>query len=174
MNILEITNFVRTTDDTLTFLRERGILRALDRPPICPVCGQQMELKRRQSRGDGEVWRCQRRIGRATHKRQVSVRHGSFLEQSNLQPWKFVMLAYFWARGCSNAMLEEFCELSNHTVIDWCNFFRGITSRHLLANPLMLGGIDVALRSSMYPVNNFTFIDWKKLLRILLYSQCGK
>ena len=140
MNIIEITNLIRTTEDALAFLRQRSILRALDRPPICPVCGEEMQLKRRQSRGDGEVWRCQRRVGGIAHKRQVSVRHGSFLEKSNPPPWKFVMLAYFWTRRCSNAMMEEFCRLSNHSVIDWSNFFRGITSRHLLANPIMLGG----------------------------------
>jgi len=68
MNILEHTNFIRTTDDAITFLRERGILRVLDRPPNCPVCGQRMDVVN-----------------------------------------EFVMLAYFWARRCSNAMLEEFC-----------------------------------------------------------------
>ena len=37
MNILEITNLIRTTEDALAFLRPRGVLRVLDRPPICPV-----------------------------------------------------------------------------------------------------------------------------------------
>ena len=49
MNILEITNLIRTTEDALAFLRQRGVLRTLDRPPICPVCGEEMQLKRRQS-----------------------------------------------------------------------------------------------------------------------------
>ena len=50
MNILEITNLIRTTEDALAFLPQRGVLRALDRPPIRPVCGEEMQLKRRQSR----------------------------------------------------------------------------------------------------------------------------
>ena len=107
MNILKITNLIRTTEDALAFLRQRGVLRTLDRPPICPVCGEEMQLKRRQSHGDRELWRCERRIGGAKHKRQLSIRQGSFLEKSNFPPWKFVMLAYFWARDCSNAMMEE-------------------------------------------------------------------
>uniref|UniRef100_A0A1I8BC29 Transposase n=1 Tax=Meloidogyne hapla TaxID=6305 RepID=A0A1I8BC29_MELHA len=88
MNIIEITNLVRTTEDALAFLRERGIIRAVDHPPICPACGLEMQLKHVGDINVGEVWRCQRRILGVAHSRKVSIRQGSFLENSNLPPWK--------------------------------------------------------------------------------------
>ena len=40
MNIFEITDQIRTNEDAIQFLRDRGILRSLDNPPICYVCGE--------------------------------------------------------------------------------------------------------------------------------------
>ena len=34
MNIFEITDQIRTTEDAIQFLRDRGILRSLDNPPM--------------------------------------------------------------------------------------------------------------------------------------------
>ena len=53
MNIFEITDQVRTNEDAIQFLRDRGILRSLDNPPICDVCGEAMHIARRASIGDG-------------------------------------------------------------------------------------------------------------------------
>ena len=135
MNILEITNQVRTTDDSIAFLRQRGIFRALGYPPMCPVCAQAMQIRQRESRGDGEVWRCERRVGGAKHKRQMSIRYGfdsfyfenfsaigSFLDNSKLTPWKFIMLAYFWVHGSSAQERQNFCDVNKDTVTDWNNF----------------------------------------------------
>ena len=63
MNIFELTNQIRTNEDAVQFLRDRGILRSLDNPPLCDVRGEAMHIARRQSRGDGVRWMCQRYVG---------------------------------------------------------------------------------------------------------------
>ena len=49
MNIFEITDQVRTNEDAIQFLRERGILRSLDNPPICDACGEAMHMQEWQA-----------------------------------------------------------------------------------------------------------------------------
>ena len=79
----------------------------------------------RSSRGDGEVWHCEQRVGGAEHKRQMSIRHdfdsfyfenfsaiGSFLDNSKLTPLKFIVLAYFWAHGSSAQEQQNFCDVN--------------------------------------------------------------
>uniref|UniRef100_A0A914HUX8 ISXO2-like transposase domain-containing protein n=1 Tax=Globodera rostochiensis TaxID=31243 RepID=A0A914HUX8_GLORO len=69
----------------------------------------------------------------------MSIRKDSFLENSNLQPNEFLMLAYLWAHGTPSHIQEALCGLSNRTVIDWNNFLREICSQQLLNNPIRLG-----------------------------------
>lgn len=47
--IFELTDQLRTTEDAnaIQFLRDCGILRSLDNPPICEVCGEDMHIARR-------------------------------------------------------------------------------------------------------------------------------
>ena len=42
MNIFQLTEHIRSNEAAIEFLRKRGILRALDHPPLCPLCGQEM------------------------------------------------------------------------------------------------------------------------------------
>ena len=53
MNIFQLAEHIRVNEPAIEFLRQRGILRALDNPPLCPVCGEEMAEARWASRGDG-------------------------------------------------------------------------------------------------------------------------
>ena len=99
MNIFEITDQVRTNEDAIQFLRDRGILRSLDNPPICDVCGEAMHIARRANIGDGVRWKCERRIGGIRHKRTQFIRHGSFLENSNLELKQFVFRTIYFLKN---------------------------------------------------------------------------
>ena len=102
MNIYQITDLIHTKESSIQFLQERNILRSV--PPICPSCNQRMSESRRVSRGDGTVWRCQRRHpGSPQCNKKQAIRHGSFLVNSNLEPRQFIMLTYFWAQGISSS-----------------------------------------------------------------------
>ena len=120
-------------------MQQRNILRSV--PPRCPSCNQPMNENRRVSRGDGIVWRCLRRHqGAPRCNKKQALRHGSFLTNSNLEPRQFVMLAYFWAHGISASSQVEMCSVSEHSVIQWNQWFRDICSRYLVENPIQLGG----------------------------------
>ena len=141
MNIFQLTDQIRTTEEALQFLRNRGVLRSLDHPPLCDVCGEAMRETRRQNVREGVEWKCQRWIDGERHVRKNSIRYGSFLEKSRLELKEFILLAYTWALGASNAMQEIMCGHSKVTVVQWNQWFRDICSKHLLRNPIRLGGI---------------------------------
>ena len=146
MNIFQLTDQIRTTEDAIQFLRNRGILRSLDNPPTCDFCGEAMKESARRDTGDGVQWKCERKIDGERHRRFQSIRHGSFLENSNLLPKEFIMLAYLWAHGVSNACQVSMCGLSEVTVVQWNQWFRDICSKHLLRNPIRLGGIGTTVQ----------------------------
>ena len=58
MNLFQLSEHIRSNEAAIEFLRQRGILRALDHPPLCPECGHEMSEARRESRGDGVTWSC--------------------------------------------------------------------------------------------------------------------
>lgn len=149
MDIYQITDLIRTKESALDFLRQRNILRSV--PPPCPSCNQPMGETKRQSTGDGIVWRCQRRhpVAPRCNKKQA-LRHGSFLANSNLEPRQFVMLAYFWVQGISASSQVEMCSVSEHSVIQWNQWFRDICSRYLVENPIRLGGNGRVVQIGMF------------------------
>ena len=53
MNLFQLCEHIRSNEAAIEFLRHCGILRALNNPPICLLCGQEMAEARRESRGDG-------------------------------------------------------------------------------------------------------------------------
>ena len=73
MDIFQLVEHIRSNEAAIEFLRQRGILRAIDHPPLCPLCGQEMSEARRESRGDGVTWLCGRRINGRKYKRQISI-----------------------------------------------------------------------------------------------------
>ena len=82
MNLFQLCEHIRSNETAIEFLRQRGILRALDHPPLCPECGQEMNEARRESTGDGFVWRCQRRINGRKHSRKISIRKGLLIDNN--------------------------------------------------------------------------------------------
>ena len=42
MDIFKLVEYIRSNEAAIEFLRQRGILRAHDNPPLCPLCGQEM------------------------------------------------------------------------------------------------------------------------------------
>ena len=164
MNIYHITDLIHTKESSIQFLQERNILRSV--PPLCPSCNQRMSESRRVSRGDGIVWRCQRRHpGDPRCNKKQAIRHGSFLVNSNLEPRQFIMLAYFWAQGISSSSKAEMCSVSEPSVIQWNQWFRDICSRYLVENPIRLGGNGSVVQIGMFKAK-FGFLSKKS--RILL------
>jgi hypothetical protein len=75
MDFFDLIEHIRTSEDAVAFLRDRGVLRS--EAPICPQaeCIREMTEvktgKRRRSGGDDTIWRC------PTHKsKKMSIRKG--------------------------------------------------------------------------------------------------
>ena len=79
MNVFQLCKITLSNEAAIEFLRLRGILRSIEHPPRCTVCQEEMKIAKRESTGDGEVWRCRRRINGRQHNKKVSIRRGIFL-----------------------------------------------------------------------------------------------
>ena len=42
MNLFQLSGHIRSNEAAIEFLRQGGILRALDHQPLCPECGHEM------------------------------------------------------------------------------------------------------------------------------------
>ena len=73
MNLFQLAEHIRSNEAAIEFLRQRGILRALDHPPLCPECGHDMAEVRRESIGNGATWTCWRTINGRRHRRKISI-----------------------------------------------------------------------------------------------------
>lgn len=74
-----------TTDGIITYLQGKNILASTK---TC-TCGVQMNLGTRRDISDGKIFRC------STCKTTKSLRHGSFIDKSNI-PFKKWMVLIYW------------------------------------------------------------------------------
>ena len=75
----------------VTWLQSKGLL---GRNKTCPACNQQMDMQHRSDITDKYRWRCPD----SSCKKSVSLRSGSFFEQSRLKLRQWIVLMYWWAR----------------------------------------------------------------------------
>ena len=122
---------VAFSDETaISFLRQKNVIRS--HPPNCQSCSREMTIIKHNG---GHIYRC------PSHKnKKKSLRTGSFLENSKLTYRDFVLICYSWSteRPVFRAV-EEF-SLSEHSVIQWYQYFRDICSKKLLATDYKIGG----------------------------------
>ena len=119
----------------ITWLAEHRLIRNESQ---CAVCLQAMPLTRRQNRGIGYDWMCQRCNTR------TSLKTGSFFANTCLDTRTIVMLMYYWVYSvkCSHVMLFE--NITDwHIIVDYNNFFRVECQKWINQRQVQLGGFDV-------------------------------
>ena len=119
----------------ITWLAEHRLIRNESQ---CAVCLQAMPLTRRQNRGIGYDWTCQRCNTR------TSLKTGSFFANTRLDTRTIVMLMYYWVYSvkCSHVMLFE--NITDwHIIVDYNNFFRVECQKWINQRQVQLGGFDV-------------------------------
>ena len=123
MNLLQLMEECSTNDATYNFLKQRHILRSV--PPICPNCARDMTVVKDASRVNGKMtWRC------PSHKgRKVSIRDGSWLQDSRLSSRHFVLIAYMWSIDSTNAHVVDMLDVDMETVVQYFRYFRDVCSR---------------------------------------------
>ena len=90
----------------------------------CPVCGENMELVECTDRSDGYKWECRKRANNKRHKSTVSIRKGSWFEQSNLTLEEIIKFTYWWSEGLTQEQIKKQLHINANTAIDWDMFCR--------------------------------------------------
>jgi hypothetical protein len=134
MNILQISQIVKDSQSTLTYLQDQSLLKS---GSICGLCNVWMTQQKFARRADGYVWRC------SLCKATSSIRDGSFFSNQKLDLSNAIYILYFFAQElplkCAiKCLTGVVCE---RTIVDWYNMYRDMLSRDLLANPIQLGGL---------------------------------
>ena len=123
-------------DSAYTFLQQHQCIRRT--APNCPLCDRVMAIVKQGN--TSKVWRC------PSHKGQkLTIRAGSFWENSKLSLAKLLRLAFLWSSKVPHTMCMEFTGLSNPTVTQWYQYFRDACSNYLVQNPIMIGGPNVVV-----------------------------
>ena len=100
----------------IEFFKDISLLR---RTMQCESCGQDMTWSVRSKLSEGFLWRCQRRVARATCNQSAPIRHGSWFQLSRLSLQEIMMLTYdIECREPAHKIENEYC-FRDHTVADW-------------------------------------------------------
>jgi hypothetical protein len=75
----------------IQFLKDIGFIR---RTMQCQSCKRDMTWSERPDKNDRFIWRCQRRVAGASCNTSVSIRHGSWFQQSKLTLFEVLILTY--------------------------------------------------------------------------------
>ena len=128
-------------DKQISWLQSKGLL---NRNQVCPACSSQMGLQQRGDITDQYRWHCPS----SSCKKSVSLRSGTFFEQSRLQLRQWIVLLYWWARVYPVKDAGEEANVDEKTAIQIYQYCRDICSWRLLNHdsPLMLGGPEVVVQ----------------------------
>lgn len=128
MNLLELSSLVHDKSSAIDFLQEHGLLH---RHRQCSN-GHSMTLSVTSNR-----WRCNIRGCR----QEISLRKGTWLEDSKLDFRKVVLFLYCWTKKLTTV---DFCDeelgISSHTTVDWNNYIREVCAWRLLQSSTVIGG----------------------------------
>ncbi len=124
-------------DAALLYLRQKLAIRR--QVPSCPVCNRDMSSIIVQAAG--KYWRC------PTHKgRKKSFRDGSFWSKSKIPFTHALEIVFNWSHKMPVYVSAELTGISEHSIVQWYQHLRDITSQWRLANPYTIGGVGVVVQ----------------------------
>ena len=131
--------------DTVICNRETLIRWLMDEGVIasrraCPVCSENMELVECTDRSDSYKWECRKRANNKRHKSTVSIRKGSWFEQSNLTLEEIIKFTYWWSEGLTQEQIKKQLHINPNTAVDWDMFCRETCEVTIQRNSEKLGG----------------------------------
>ena len=133
-DIFEIT---RDPLNLILWLQEKGVIGDFARDCV-PCLEGKLTLKRDSSYGkDGFVWRCTKK--ECGYK--ISIRAGSWFENSHLTLQQVVKLTYYWVYKTRQETVKRELKIScDETVVDWYNFCREVCSEVIEKENVKVGG----------------------------------
>ena len=128
-------------DKQISRLQSKGLL---SRNKQCPSCNQPMNMQQRSDITDQYRWRCPW----SGCKKSLSLRSGTFFEQSRLQLRQWIVLMYWWACEYPVKDAAEEAEVDEKTAIQMYQYCRDVCSWRILNHdsPLLLGGPGVVVQ----------------------------
>lgn len=132
MDFFELARIIESTEDSLRFLQEKGVIYDARR---CPLrnCRRVMKLEKCEALAE-YGWRCPK------DRKWRSMLEGSYFENMHLTLQQIVVVIYAWAYDCTNQQINEFAKVTGHTSVDYANMLRELCSWKLLQQPILLGG----------------------------------
>ncbi|XP_063710240.1 uncharacterized protein LOC134838875 [Symsagittifera roscoffensis] len=125
----------------INFLKQKNLLK---NSCLCTACQTPQNWTKYQKTKDGFSWRCQNRTC-SRFKLTTSIRKDSFFENSNIDLPKWIQIIYLWGMRGSNKNAATQVGVSQRAIVDAFASLREICQRHLLANPIQLGGPGIVL-----------------------------
>jgi nitric oxide reductase large subunit len=58
-----------------------------------------MKLQNCDDVSDGLIWTCKRYVNKQRHQVKLSIRHGSWFNESNMRLTEILEVTYYWLRG---------------------------------------------------------------------------
>ena len=105
----------------IQWLQEKDLIAS---KRACPDCDEEMVFTRCSDRSDGLKWRCRKGKGRNKHVKEVSLRKGSWFEQSNFTLEEITEYTYLWTQGMEQKQIRKELGCSKQTSVDWSMFCR--------------------------------------------------
>ena len=116
-------------DRLIQWLMEDGLL---GKSQVCSGCGDDMKLVNCDDRSDGVKWECRRRTNSKRHKVELSIRAGSWFEQSKMTLEEILKYSYWWCQELDQAQIRHELGLATHTGVDWDSVCREVCEISLM------------------------------------------
>ena len=130
-----------TPSEVIQWMKENKLLIAQMQ---CNGCTKDMHWTRYKRCQDGFIWKCQTK-NCPRYQHSLSVRKDSFFSHSNLPLHKWVYVMYLWSEHPSETKAYRQVSVSEKSMIDFYNFFRGVCTRYFEQHPIQLGGPGVRI-----------------------------
>ena len=105
------------------WLMEEGLM-AKER--LCPMCDGEMGLGRCEDRSDLFKLECRRQEKGKRHKAEISIRKGSWFENSKMTLEEILKLTFWWRQDLDQAQIKHELGLAESSSVDWDSFCRDV------------------------------------------------
>lgn len=106
----------------------------------CAKCGGEMSLLECADRSDGFRWECRKQAGGRRHKQTLSIRKGSWFEESNLTLEEILKHTYWWCQDLDQWQTRRQLKINSNTAVDWDSFCRETCEVTMLQKSEKIGG----------------------------------
>lgn len=104
----------------------------------CSICNKATVL---DHKGSNQFrWRCYHRRNGQHCRYSVSVRKGTFFEQSHLTFGQVCSIVSLWLDGASNLCIQHQVNISKRTVVKWVNYCREVMHDDVVVKKVPIGG----------------------------------